>query len=796
MFSNLVNRTNNSIDFFFTQTYSRNYMAFPTHNFQYVTWRDGLQARYMIEAIFYFFLFVFMYYMLYSLTAYGRKAYEIINMRKNNSNSPSLEELLTIGENLLNMAKMLTRINSLLTILFIVNFRHIVLVWFNIITERTLKAMYAEIGLDFVLNIGIVLYYFNVYTDFSPILDYANNVPLFISKMVDFWDNNTWVVPLFGLYILLIFLRALNTLEVHNVIGPFIEMIKQMVVRVGTFGLLFVILLFFFAMVGAIYLPYSLTEFRSLYRAVITLFQTSVGVFDMNLMYSEFTAEIFTILFVIVFNILLLNLLIAILTQVYTDVSEKADTLYVDNLVVLHQLNAPHPLYSSAIFSYPPLNFIFGIIFLPVLRIISSSQRAKLNEFFLKFEYFLAFLFIITFYIVGEVLLYILCYLKLCAHLLILICSGRDYGVFRRFMNYITFQIIGLALLFPVLVTDTYYFAMHCFLAPGLARFTTVSQEPISKQSFNKLTAFVRDVKKLYREIPWENIRKSLYELCSIDILSSSNLSPRLDESGAITPTGSASGRSKYKNYRNFTIMSLIIKQISMEDDEKLIVDVSTLSMLLENYHFLVKLNKRQSVLLSHNLEEIILRQQSSLMLSPKHNTSLPQTDRSAAGLLSMRAEVLDLSQSEETEIFMKLFLTYSLEKYTNALISFKNLINKHWLAKNALAMGRDIKHTKKSLAQRRREPHKTGSLQFEETKTRRKRVGTDPFQEDSMIKDSQKQGDNASFTMQELDNILHNVDAEGDSKQNSMLIVPKNTIPRTPVSAGVIQDIKIQADE
>eukprot|EP01022_Parablepharisma_sp_SALTPOND_P027486 TRINITY_DN666_c0_g1_i2.p1 TRINITY_DN666_c0_g1~~TRINITY_DN666_c0_g1_i2.p1 ORF type:complete len:1257 (-),score=124.52 TRINITY_DN666_c0_g1_i2:342-4112(-) len=792
--TNLIHSPLSKLDLFFRsypKLFSRDYITYPTHNFQYVTWRDGLQCRYIVESLFYLFLFIYTYYLFYTVTSYARTAYGIINQRKEKEESPSLEEIWEISNNFHSMYDVLSTSHTYLFLLFIVNFRHLFLVIFSFLTDRHVISMYAEITLDTLFNIGIALYYLNVYPNIIELPKYNSNIPVYVSKMTEFWDNDSWIVPLFAYLVIIIFIRTLNTLEVHDVIGPFIEMMKQMIMRVGTFSVLFATLLFFFAMVGALYLPYSLEEFRSLYRSVITLFQTSVGQFDMNAMHSEMEAEIFTVIFVMIFNILLLNLLIAILTQVYTDVSEKAETLYVSNLVVLHSLYAPNRKYSALINSYPPLNFIFGLVVLPFFLLASPGQCEAINEFFLKIEYTFTFILVFAFYLLMELFLYGFCYIKVTIHLMILIFTGREWGVLRRLFHFFLFAAFGLVLLFPVLISDMYYFIVHSYKHPGEARFTDEAREPMSKRVLAKLNKFITDVSKRYSAMPWESLRKSLYDLCAIDIVSQAstpNATPRGDDLTKKTPTRT---KSKYRNYKNFSIASQILKQCSNTDDE-IVVDLETLKDLLENYTFLTRIQKRQSFLLNRDINEIVRRGSASYdgsqTAAPSANNSI--VDRSGAALISVRVDYLE-NPGDEQFVLMKLFMTYCLEKYTNALISFKTATSNHWLAKNTLLMGQDIKSARKKIAKSNGiVPNPSQVILLEERKTEKKKRGSDPgSREDSLIfssKDQRNSNPNTSFTMQELDDILKNVEGGVESpgtasKQNSLLLVPPQVLPKSP---------------
>jgi len=807
--SNLIHSPFSRKDLFYrnlSEVFSRDYMSYPTHNFQYVTWRDGLQARYVVESLFYIFLFIYTYYLFYNVTSHARAAYEIIRNASDSESTISLVELVEINSNFREMADYILITHTYLLLLFIVNFRHIFLYIFSELTDRKIASMYAELTLDALVNIGIIIYNYTVRYDFLKILDYTKNVHVFAAKTIEFWDNNDYIVPLFSFFVIIIFVRTLNTLEVHNIIGPFIEMMKQMVMRIGTFSLFFAILLFFFAMVGALYIPYSIEEYRSLYRAVVTLFQTSIGVFDMNLMKSEFKAEMFTIIYVLVFNILLLNLLIAILTQVYTDVSEQADTLYVSNLIVLHSLYAPHEQYSALINSFPPLNMVFGTITLPLYLFSSQESCTGINNVFLKIEYFMTFIIIFAFYVAMELIAIGFCYLKVLIHQFLLIFTGNDFGTCRRITNFVIFFFIGYILLIVMLLSDLYYFILHSFKHQGEIRYTEEHRDPMSKRVLTKLCRFIDDVSKKYEAMPWEDLRQSLYELCAIDIISQSNspaATPRADDENKIqiSPGVSPSaGKSKYKNYKNFRITSEMIKNCSNVDDG-IIVDILTVRDLVENYMFLARMQKRQSLLINKDIRKTLKHDIHSYEIpqtAPQSaNSSIVHGDKSGAALISLRVDNLE-NANEGQYLVMKLFTTFNLDKYTNALILFKCATANHWLAKNALLMGQDIKQVTRKMAKTTGVSPRN-KINLDSIKTEKKKRGSDSqIKEDvtPIARTGENTIVNGSFTMQELDDIMKNVEeavspTKTPAGQNSLLVVPPVVQPKSPSQAMFKNDAK-----
>ena len=75
--SNLIHNPLSKIDLFFRsypKLFSRNYMSYPTNNFQFVAWRDGLQCRYLIESLYYLIVCIYTYDLFYTITCHVKSA--------------------------------------------------------------------------------------------------------------------------------------------------------------------------------------------------------------------------------------------------------------------------------------------------------------------------------------------------------------------------------------------------------------------------------------------------------------------------------------------------------------------------------------------------------------------------------------------------------------------------------------------------------------------------------------------------------------------------------------------------
>ncbi len=139
-----------------------------------------------------------------------------------------------------------------------------------------------------------------------------------------------------------------------------------------------------------------------------------------------------------------------------------------------------------------------------------------------------------------------------------------------------------------------------------------------------------------------------------------------------------------------------MIQNVSIKTDKGIkLIDTETLGLLLENYVFLYRLHKTQARLLNIRLNEVV-----------KQTTAAITKSATSVGLRKVPSLVVDVDEETTSSnlfqssgaVYTKLFGTYSLEKYTNALISFKLLVNKHWLAKNMLTIGSDAQILKNML--------------------------------------------------------------------------------------------------
>jgi len=118
-------------------------------------------------------------------------------------------------------------------------------------------------------------------------------------------------------------IRILSILQYNEKIGPLIKILDKMAKDFSNFLILFMLLVITFATIGNfnfILLP----EFEGFLPSVFTVFNTSLGNFDLKI-FDELANEdlkmigkVYFVVIIIIFNLLLMNLIISMLANTYS----------------------------------------------------------------------------------------------------------------------------------------------------------------------------------------------------------------------------------------------------------------------------------------------------------------------------------------------------------------------------------------------------------------------------------------------------------------------------------------------
>jgi hypothetical protein len=144
----------------------------------------------------------------------------------------------------------------------------------------------------------------------------------------------------------------------------------------GIFFAVFMIELFGFACVGLLMFG-KLKEYKSLYRTVIMLFETSMGNWDLKIYKplgnKAFVGEMFHTVFILLNLLMLLNLVIAIMADTFNQMVAYKKGLYYDGVIEAMPIFKHDKRYGALISTVPP----FNILVVPLLPFFLGTNNDK-----------------------------------------------------------------------------------------------------------------------------------------------------------------------------------------------------------------------------------------------------------------------------------------------------------------------------------------------------------------------------------------------------------------------------------
>ena len=155
---------------------------------------------------------------------------------------------------------------------------------------------------------------------------------------------------------------------------------------------------------------------------------------------------------------IILNIFIAIITVLYDNYAENRNVYQMMETLKIRPQTHAEKEYSSLISIPAPLNFIH-IFFAPFL--LTSKKPQKCNEIILSMGYIPVMIGTTLVFIIYNLLLVPLCFVKLWWHKLIMVyVYSKSYRVSRadKFITFCLFWVFGLVTLTLNTFTDIYFF--------------------------------------------------------------------------------------------------------------------------------------------------------------------------------------------------------------------------------------------------------------------------------------------------------------------------------------------------
>lgn len=182
------------------------------------------------------------------------------------------------------------------------------------------------------------------------------------------------------------------------------------------FILLYIILLFMFAIIGNINFLFDLKEYHGLFESCLTVLDASIGNYDFNLYNSiqgkeflQIFGDFYVIAIVVTFNILILNLIIAILSNTYNMFDTKSIGLYLSKILQARDDMEFDENYGALLLCMAPLNFIV-LPFVP--QAIFMKPTPKMNTFVMIMQYSAFIVIIYSMFTLGSIVMIPFAYIK------------------------------------------------------------------------------------------------------------------------------------------------------------------------------------------------------------------------------------------------------------------------------------------------------------------------------------------------------------------------------------------------
>ena len=712
----------------------RNIQSMKSHRYQFIAWKEGIQARYAVETLIFLLVFTMNIISTSRILQSIRVIYEHYKPIQDylENDIPMSQHVIDILTDAINKAVTAYTMHDLLIQLFIY------LLWHYIFTFSFLKLTKREISkkiffqMEFLVDLMavlIALIYSSNYTDkvetFRESHNNGDHIAVQSFHLITAINQYNYGL-IISLIVLVNILRLFVAMRVNSIFGPFIKMIKLMIKCMLTFLTLYIINLLTFAAIGTIIMsPSKNNRFGTTYEAFITLFQASIGVFTFDDIEEGYLEEYYTYSFMIFFllinMVLLMNFLIAILSNVYAIYENRSASLYMIEIIRMRKIYSSDDYYGCLISSPNPFSIITNPLPLFLFLVTFKLKNYKrihyiINKIFLWIQYLIIFTIEFVFYILFNTILLPFVYLKWVVAKFILICKGSNNSAGHRLGESIIFLVFGVIILVCNYLSDLYYFCVHSYVNKPMHIQLTKKTDYITRQLYMKFLLFL-EMNQQQDIVPYKTLSLKLKEICEIKdvnllapkIQSSFGSSPA-DNKVAQPPVIISQNKPKAQGSEFFTgiikqaISNKVVKrqttlklnelfegQESMNEGRKTlylerILNFASISVLLKNICVknkdgieIISLKHLYNILFSYQkMEELQNRRKDLAKQSKKkllqQGTYINQTTiNEKEGMVENIEEISEVKKFLSGHLLMVLLHTYQLSQITKAIIFFKS---------------------------------------------------------------------------------------------------------------------------
>jgi hypothetical protein len=314
--------------------------------------------------------------------------------------------------------------------------------------------------------------------------------------------------PSVNIYIILAILiafqwsRSIYAFQVTRFFGPLIKILFSMFEDLAKFMVIFLICFFIFCCAAQVLFRES-PNYTDLQTTMRTMFAAGLGAYE----YSDFDdleeisptiGYIFMTVFLFVILITLLNFIIAILSDTYSALSQKSQSLYLREVILLRQRLSHTKTLSCLVSSFVPLNALVIPLF-PFLVILKSE---RLNTVILFIMYIPVALFAVATFITFLVILYpfaVLAAMWTKFRVLFAKTQAKWCGRFGVFLQYFFFAWL---ILLASSLLDLFFYTVELFTPSVKTRRQegASSDHDMNKISFALLLATLKETQTAHEE--------------------------------------------------------------------------------------------------------------------------------------------------------------------------------------------------------------------------------------------------------------------------------------------------------
>mmetsp|Transcript_8018 Transcript_8018/g.7094 ORF Transcript_8018/g.7094 Transcript_8018/m.7094 type:complete len:848 (+) Transcript_8018:309-2852(+) len=484
--------------------YSMKYRKKNSHHlFQYQVWKKSMMAKFLTEALFLVILtVVFQYFLVAALNS----GYELLTVYEAAVAANSTQEAIDTALEEHHAAavtffKDMEITEYLSMIAFFYPVRILLETLYATMVKKPLNFFTFTNILDFTFSICFIIRLGREYDRYqdglSSISDEGKKAVRYFENIYEFANDEILLDILYAVAMTALWIRILFMFRLTRFLGPLIKMVFNMLWDIMIFMVLFGILLVIYASM-AVLLFYTETGYTDFWEALVTLFGSALGNFDLAGLdgsnKGKLVGELYLISFIILCNVLILNLLIAILSSTYAKLEEKKLVLYINEILKLRSSLEYDARASGLISAFPPWN-VFPLLFSPLFFFMKNTR--KLNEFICYISYIPIMCVVSILFIVLNIVILPLAYFKgVLVKFQFLFNKKVEIPVLQRILTMIIFVIFGPIILILNLCVDIYVFFLHLFQRNINYRKEKSKVQFISSQTYNQLQIkFDRDTK-------------------------------------------------------------------------------------------------------------------------------------------------------------------------------------------------------------------------------------------------------------------------------------------------------------